>query len=126
MKLQNTLTRSKDEFKPIDESQVRLYACGPTVYSRAHIGNARMAVVFDQLVRVLRRMYPKVKYVSNITDVDDKIMAAAVETGEDISEITKKYTDYYNADMAALGVLPPDVQPRATEHIEEMKNLMRL
>ena len=124
MKLQNTLTRSKDEFKPIDESQVRLYACGPTVYSRAHIGNARMAVVFDQLVRVLRRMYPKVKYVSNITDVDDKIMAAAVETGEDISEITKKYTDYYNADMAALGVLPPDVQPRATEPIEEMKNLI--
>ena len=124
MKLQNTLTRSKDEFKPIDPDHVRLYACGPTVYNYAHIGNARMAVVFDQLVRVLRRMYPKVTYVSNITDVDDKIMAAAAETGEAIDAITTKYTNIYNSDMAALGVLPPDVQPRATAHIGDMITLI--
>lgn len=120
MKLQNTLSRSKETFKPIDENHVRLYACGPTVYNYAHIGNARMAVVFDQLVRVLRRLYPKVTYVSNITDVDDKIMAAAAETGETIPAITQKFTDIYNNDMAALGVLPPDVQPRATDHIADM------
>lgn len=120
LKLYNSLTREKSDFTPIDPAHVRIYACGPTVYSYAHIGNARMAVVFDLLARVLRRIYPKVTYVSNITDVDDKIMAAAKETGEAISVITRKYEDIYNQDMAALGVQKPDVQPRATEHIAEM------
>ncbi|MDB5491565.1 MAG: cysS [Micavibrio sp.] len=120
LKLHNSLTGRKEEFVPIDPAHVRVYACGPTVYSYAHIGNARMAVAFDLLVRVLRLNYPKVTYASNITDVDDKIMNAARESGEPISAITEKFTRIYNGDMASLGVLPPDVQPKATEHIPEM------
>lgn len=120
LRLFNTLDGEKTPFKPLDPGHVRLYACGPTVYNFAHIGNARMAVVFDLLTRVLKTLYPKVTYVSNITDVDDKIMAAAVETGEAIDVITRKYEHIYNEDMATLGVAKPDVQPRATEHIGEM------
>lgn len=116
----NTLKREKQIFEPLDKNHVRLYACGPTVYNYAHIGNARMAVVFDLLTRVLKTLYPKVTYVSNITDVDDKIMAAAKETGEPIDTITQKYTQIYNDDMAALGCAAPDIQPRATETIAEM------
>ena len=116
----NTLKREKQIFKPLDDAHVRLYACGPTVYNYAHIGNARMAVVFDLLTRVLKTLYPKVTYVSNITDVDDKIIAAHKETGEAISDITEKYTRIYNEDMAALGCAEPDIQPRATETIDEM------
>lgn len=124
LKLFNTLDGGKTPFKPLDPAHVRLYACGPTVYSYAHIGNARMAVVFDLLARVLKTLYPKVTYVSNITDVDDKIMAAAAETGEAIDIITRKYERIYNEDMAVLGAQKPDVQPRATEHIQEMVNLI--
>jgi len=120
LKLHNSLTRTKDNFAPIDPSNIRLYACGPTVYSYAHIGNARMSVVFDLLVNVLRTLYPKVTYVSNITDVDDKIIKAAAETGEEISTITEKYTNIYNTDMASLGAKAPNVQPRATAHIPHM------
>ena len=120
LKIHNTLTGQKEAFVPIDPKHVRVYACGPTVYSYAHIGNGRMAVVFDQLVRVLRALYPRVTYASNITDVDDKIMDAAQKTGEPIDTITRKYEKIYNDDMAALGVIAPDVQPRATEHINEM------
>lgn len=120
LKLYNSLTRQKEVFQPLDPNHVKVYACGPTVYSYAHIGNARMAVVFDLLARVLKTLYPKVTYVSNITDVDDKIMAAAKETGEAINTITEKYTRIYNDDMAALGAAAPDVQPKATEHIGEM------
>lgn len=120
IRLYNSLNGKKEEFRPIDAGHVRVYACGPTVYSYAHIGNARMAVAFDLLVRLLRAHYPKVTYVSNITDVDDKIMAAARESGEAIDTITTRYTRIYNEDMAALGVLPPDVQPTATGHIPEM------
>ena len=109
---------------PLDPTHVRLYACGPTVYNYAHIGNARMAVVFDLLARVLKENYPNVTYVSNITDVDDKIIAASLETGEPISEITQKYERIYNEDMASLGVKTPDIQPRATEHIEEMISII--
>ncbi|MCB1650463.1 MAG: cysteine--tRNA ligase [Alphaproteobacteria bacterium] len=116
----NSLTRKKEAFEPLDKNNVRLYACGPTVYNYAHIGNARMAVVFDTLTRVLRTLYPKVTYVSNITDVDDKIIAAHRETGQPIETITEKYTKIYNEDMASLGVAPPDIQPRATTHIGEM------
>lgn len=116
----NSLARKKEAFAPIDDQHIKLYACGPTVYNYAHIGNARMAVVFDLLVRVMRYLYPKVTYVSNITDVDDKIIEASRETGEAINAITEKYTQIYNEDMAALGVQAPDVQPRATTHIGEM------
>lgn len=121
----NSLQRKKQPFVPLDPGHVRLYACGPTVYSYAHIGNARMAVVFDLLTRVLRRAYPKVTYVSNITDVDDKIIAASRETGEAIEAITRKYERIYNEDMAALGVIPPDMQPRATDHIGDMIALIQ-
>ncbi|HPF78485.1 MAG TPA: class I tRNA ligase family protein, partial [Alphaproteobacteria bacterium] len=120
LKLYNSLTRQKEVFSPLDPSHVRMYACGPTVYNYAHIGNARMAVVFDLWARVLRHLYPKVTYASNITDVEDKIMIAAQEQGVPISQITEKYTKIYNDDMATLGVNLPDVQPKATEHIQEM------
>jgi cysteinyl-tRNA synthetase len=120
LRLYNSLTREKEEFVPLDPKHVRVYACGPTVYNYAHIGNARMAVVFDLLANILRSLYPKVTYVSNITDVDDKIMVAAKESGEAIDVITRKFEKIYNEDMAALGVTKPDVQPRATEHIPEM------
>ena len=120
IKLHNSLTRKKEAFTPIDAEHVKMYACGPTVYNYAHIGNARMAVVFDLWARLLRHTYPKVTYVSNITDVEDKIMVAAKEAGVPISEITEKYTKIYNDDMASLGVNLPDVQPKATDHIDEM------
>lgn len=125
LKLYNSLAREKQGFTPIDEGHVRLYACGPTVYNYAHIGNARMAVVFDLLARVLKCVYPKVTYASNITDVDDKIMAASLESGEAISDITEKYTAIYNADMAALGCAEPDIQPRATAHIGDMIEMIQ-
>ena len=118
--LHNSLSGAKEEFQPLDPSHVRLYACGPTVYSYAHIGNARMAVVFDLLTRILRHRYRKVTYVSNITDVDDKIIAASRETGEPIAALTRRFERIYNEDMAALGCCAPDMQPRATEHIAEM------
>jgi len=121
--LYNSLTRKKEKFVPIDPDHVRLYACGPTVYNFAHIGNARMAVVFDLLTRVFKHTYPKVTYVSNITDVDDKIITASKETGVPIAEITAKYTKIYNDDMAALGVSAPDIQPHATDHIDDMIKL---
>lgn len=105
---------------PLDPDNVRMYACGPTVYNYAHIGNARMAVVFDLWARVLRHLYPKVTYASNITDVEDKIIVASQETGLPINEITEKFTRIYNEDMGTLGVELPDVQPKATEHIQEM------
>lgn len=120
LRLQNTLSGKKEPFVPLDAGHVRVYACGPTVYNYAHIGNARMAVAFDLLVRVLKTLYPKVTYVSNITDVDDKIIKASQETGEPIDVITNKYADIYNQDMGALGVALPDIQPRATTHIGDM------
>ncbi len=116
----NTMTRRKEAFAPRDPAHVRLYVCGPTVYDFAHIGNARPVVVFDVLVRLLRRLYPRVTYVRNITDVDDKINARAKECGEDIRTLTDRTARQYHADMAALGALPPDIEPRATEHIAEM------
>lgn len=120
LKLYNSLTRQKEEFVPLNPNHVRMYACGPTVYNYAHIGNARMAVVFDLWARVLKHLYPKVTYASNITDVEDKIMIAAKDQGVPIKDITEKYTKIYNDDMASLGVNLPDVQPKATEHIQEM------
>jgi cysteinyl-tRNA synthetase len=116
----NTLSRAKEAFEPIDALLVRMYVCGPTVYDFAHIGNARPVVVFDLLYRLLRRRYARVVYVRNITDVDDKIIAAARESGEPIEELTTRTAGAFHADMAALGALPPDVEPRATQHIPAM------
>ncbi len=120
MKIFNTHSGKKEDFVPINPEHIKIYACGPTVYNYAHIGNARMAVVFDTLVRVLRDIYPKVTYVSNITDIDDKIIDAANELNVPIEEITNKYTYIYNEDMSKLLVMAPDIQPKATEYIPEM------
>jgi len=120
--LYNSLTRTKERFIPQDPKRVTMYNCGPTVYSYAHIGNARAAVVADVLFRVLRHIYGEdhVVYARNITDVDDKIIASAQEQGVDISEITEKYARIYNEDLAALNCLPPTHQPKATVHIPDM------
>jgi cysteinyl-tRNA synthetase len=122
IRLHNTLTRRQEEFQPIDPKNVRMYVCGPTVYERAHIGNARPVVVFDVLYRLLRHAYgtDHVTYVRNITDVEDKIIAAAAESGESIATLTQRTTAAYHADMAALNALPPDHEPRATAYIGEM------
>jgi cysteinyl-tRNA synthetase len=126
LKLYDTLTREKRVFQPLDPVNVRMYVCGPTVYDFAHIGNARPVIVFDVLYRLLRHLYGKghVKYVRNITDVDDKINARAAERGIPIRELTEETYRNFKEDVAALGCLPPDVEPRATEHIEEMKTLI--
>ena len=122
LKLYNSLTRKKEVFKPADPKRVTMYNCGPTVYSYAHIGNARAAVVADVLFRVLRHIYGEdhVVYARNITDVDDKIIKAATEQGVDIKEITEKYARIYNEDLAALNCLMPTVQPKATDNIGGM------
>jgi cysteinyl-tRNA synthetase len=122
LSLYNTLAREKQVFEPIDANSVGMYVCGPTVYDYAHIGNARPAVVFDVLFRLLRRRYgpDHVTYVRNITDVDDKIINAHKETGEPIEEITARTARAYWDDMHALGCLDPDIEPRATRHIDEM------
>ena len=126
LRLYDTLTREKRVFEPIDPANVRVYVCGPTVYDFAHIGNARPVIVFDVLFRVLRHIYgaDHVKYVRNITDVDDKINARAAERGIDIRELTEETYANFKADVAALGCLPPTVEPRATEHIDEMKAII--
>lgn len=118
--LHNSLTGQKERFDPINPAHIRIYACGPTVYNYAHIGNGRAAVVFALLADLLRILYPKVTYVSNITDVDDKIIARAAEMGEPIETLTRRYETIFNEDMAALGAHKPDIQPRATETIADM------
>ncbi|MCG8563216.1 MAG: cysteine--tRNA ligase [Hyphomicrobiales bacterium] len=122
LELYNTLTRKKQPFAPLDPERVRMYVCGPTVYDYAHIGNARPIVVFDLLYRLLRHLYgaDHVIYARNITDVDDKINARAKEEGVPIGELTERTTAQFHADIAALGALPPDIEPRATGHIAEM------
>ncbi len=120
LRIHNTLSREKEVFEPLRPGKVGLYVCGPTVYDFAHIGNARPVVVFDVLVRLLRRLYADVTYVRNITDVDDKINARAQETGRPIDEITAETAAQFHADMAALNALSPDVEPRATQHIPQM------
>ncbi len=120
--LYNTMDGAKQPFVPIDPTAVRMYVCGPTVYDYAHVGNARPAVAFDILFRLLRRIYGEhhVSYVRNITDVDDKIIAAHRATGEPIEAITARTADAYHRDMAALGCLSPTIEPRATHHIGDM------
>ena len=104
LKFFNSLNNKKEEFIPVDEHHIRVYACGPTVYNYAHVGNARMAVVFDVVVRLLRYIYPKVTYVSNITDIDDKIIEKSIQENVNFLDITKKYTEIYNNDMRRLNV----------------------
>lgn len=116
----DTFTRKKIPFVPLDKSNIRLYVCGPTVYDYAHIGNARPVVVFDVLYRLLKYRFPTVTYVRNITDVDDKINERAKKSGRSIKEITEETTKTFHSDMNALGALTPDVEPRATEHISQM------
>ncbi len=131
LRLYNTLTRQKEPFEPIDRNNVRMYVCGPTVYDFAHIGNARPVIVFDVLFRLLREIYgpQHVTYVRNITDVDDKINARAAERYPDLApelgirKLTEETAAQFHKDIAALGVLPPTVEPRATEHIVEMVQL---
>ncbi len=122
LQLYNTLTRRKERFEPIDPTNVRMYACGPTVYDFIHIGNGRMLVVFDLLFRVLRQTFgpEHVTYARNITDVDDKINARAAEEGVAIADVTERTTRQFHADAAGLLCLPPTVEPRATGHIDEM------
>jgi len=126
LKLYDTLTREKRVFTPIDPAHVRMYVCGPTVYDFAHIGNARPVIVFDVLFRLLRHIYGEkhVTYVRNVTDVDDKINARAAERGISIRDLTEGTYNNFKADVAALGCLPPTIEPRATEHIDEMKALI--
>jgi cysteinyl-tRNA synthetase len=126
LKLYDTLTREKRVFHPIDPARVRMYVCGPTVYDYAHIGNARPVIVFDVLFRLMRHLYgaDHVTYVRNITDVDDKINARAAERGISIRDLTEETYKNFKADVTALGCLPPTIEPRATEHIEEMKALI--
>ncbi len=120
IQIHNTATREKETFEPMRTDEVRLYVCGPTVYDLAHIGNARPVVVFDTFVRLLRRHYGTVVYARNITDIDDKIMARAQKRGQTIAQVTEKTTQVFHDDMAALGALPPDHEPRATEYVEGM------
>jgi cysteinyl-tRNA synthetase len=120
LKLFNTLAKCKQVFEPMDPHRVTMYVCGPTVYSYAHIGNARPAVVFDVLIRLLRREYPNVVYARNLTDVDDKINAAAAKEQVAINVITERFTKIYHQDMATLNVQMPDIEPRATDHIEQI------
>ena len=116
----DSLTKKKQQFVPVDKNNVRVYACGPTVYNYAHVGNARMSVVTDLLIRVLKTIYKNVKFVSNITDVDDKIIEAAKKEKVKIEDITSKFEKIYNQDMLELNVRLPDIQPKATEYINEM------
>ncbi len=126
LKLYNSLSRKKEKFVPQDARRITMYACGPTVYSYAHIGNTRAAVVADVLFRVLRHIYGKdaVVYARNLTDIDDKIIKASSDTGEPIEKITEKFARIYNEDLAALNCLPPSIQPKATDHIQAMADLI--
>ena len=121
----NTLTRRKEAFQPLKPDHVGMYVCGPTVYDFAHIGNARPVVVFDVLYRLLKLQYKSVTYVRNITDIEDKIIAAAAKNGEPISALTARTEQAYRDDMSALNALRPDHEPRATEHIEGMQRLIQ-
>ncbi len=122
--LYNSLTRRKEQLETLLPDRVGMYVCGPTVYNLAHIGNARPAVIFDVLARLLHLFYSDVTYVRNITDVDDKINAASIETGETIGVITERFTAAYHQDMAALNTAQPDAEPRVTDHIEQIVSMI--
>ena len=120
MRIYNSLTKQKEDFVPIDKDHVRLYFCGPTVYNQLHIGNYRAALVADLLSKTVKGIYPKVSYVSNITDIDDKIIKAAADQGCSITDITQKYYTKFMDDAALLGIAKPDIQPFATDYVDEM------
>ena len=120
LSIYNSLSKQKEAFKPIDETNVRFYSCGPTVYNKIHIGNARAFIAADLLSKILKGIYSKVTYVSNITDIDDKIILAAKEENISIKDLTKKYFDIYMEDIGLIGINPPDIQPFATDFIQEM------
>ena len=120
MKIYNSLTKQKEEFIPIDKEHVRLYFCGPTVYNQLHIGNYRAALVADLLSKTVKGIFSKVSYVSNITDIDDKIIKAATDQGCSITDITQKYYKKFMEDAALLGIAKPDIQPFATDYVDEM------
>jgi cysteinyl-tRNA synthetase len=124
--LHNTLTRQKERFTPLNADHVTMYVCGPTVYDHPHLGNARAVVVYDILYRLLKKQYPAVTYVRNITDVDDKINEAARQKNETIGALTKRITEFFHDDMAYLANLPPTIEPRATAHIAEMIHIIQL
>ena len=125
LKLINSLTRKKELFKPINPKSVTMYACGPTVYDNPHVGNARTLIVFDTLFRVLKRIYEKVNYVRNITDVDDKIIEASKKNKKSINEITEKVTKIFHQNCKSLNCLKPTTEPRATDHINEMVEMTK-
>ena len=120
LKITNSLTRKKELFKPINPEQITMYACGPTVYDKPHVGNARTLIVFDTLFRVLKLVYKNVNYVRNITDIDDKIIEASKKINKPINEITKEVTKIFHANCKALNCLDPTTEPKATDHIQEM------
>ena len=125
LQLYNSLGRTKSKFVPLNPNEVKLYVCGPTVYSDIHIGNARPIIVFDVLYRLLKFSYPRVTYVRNITDVDDKILARAKELGEPIKELTSRTVKQFHQDIAQLGTIDPDHEPRATDHIRHMIQMIK-
>ena len=126
LKIYNTLTNQKEVFKPIDPSKVGIYVCGMTVYDFCHMGHARVLVMFDVITRHLRRNFKDVKYIRNITDIDDKIIRRAIENNEDIFSLTKRFIDAMHEDEIALGVISPDIEPKATDSIEQMINMIEL
>ena len=124
--LYNTISRTKEHFEPLDPDRVTMYVCGPTVYNRVHIGNARPAVVFDTLFRLLKTIYPRVDYARNVTDIDDKIMEVARREGKTVEEVASYYADFYGSDMTQLNNEAPTVEPFATDHIAEMQAMIKL
>ena len=124
LKIYNTLSNQKDKFQPINPNQVGIYVCGMTVYDFCHMGHARVLVMFDVITRHLRRNFSNVKYVRNITDIDDKIISRALENNEDIYSLTNRFIDAMHEDERALGVLSPDIEPRATDSIDQMKDMI--
>ena len=126
LKIYNTLTNQKEDFRPIDPNNIGIYVCGMTVYDFCHMGHARVLVMFDVITRHMRRNYPNVQYIRNITDIDDKIISRAIENNEDIYSLTNRFIDAMHEDEKALGVLSPDIEPRATDSINQMIDMIAL
>lgn len=124
LKIHNSHHRGAEPFTPEDAENVRIYFCGPTVYDRVHLGNLRSMLSADILVRLLKTLYPRVTYVRNITDIDDKIIQRARENNEDIAQLTKRTTQDFHSDLEALNILPPTIEPRATDHIPAMLEMI--
>ncbi len=124
LKIYNTLTNQKEDFRPIDPNNIGIYVCGMTVYDFCHMGHARVLVMFDVITRHMRRNYPNVQYIRNITDIDDKIISRALENNEDIYSLTNRFIDAMHEDEKALGVLSPDIEPRATDSIDQMIDMI--